>query len=65
MALCYCAAGGFDVYLNLGRNAKIWDIAAGQIIVQEAGGRFTTTKKGNLIAGNASIHDAMIDLLDL
>ncbi len=65
MALGYCAGGGFDVYLNLGRNAKIWDIAAGQIIVQEAGGRFTTTKKGNLIAGNESIHDAMIDLLDL
>ena len=34
--LCYLAAGRFDVYWSY--STKIWDVAAGVLIVREAGG---------------------------
>ncbi len=34
---CYTAAGRYDVYLHGGQ--KLWDYAAGSLILQEAGGR--------------------------
>ncbi|MBN2689385.1 MAG: 3'(2'),5'-bisphosphate nucleotidase CysQ [Gammaproteobacteria bacterium] len=37
LKLCYLAEGGADVYPRLGKNCE-WDTAAGQIIVEEAGG---------------------------
>ena len=37
--LCYVAAGRFDGFWEEGLNA--WDIAAGVLLVQEAGGRVT------------------------
>lgn len=37
---CYVAAGRFDVYLHGGQ--KIWDYAAGSLILQEAGGFMCT-----------------------
>ncbi|HVX12372.1 MAG TPA: inositol monophosphatase family protein [Pirellulales bacterium] len=37
--LCYLAAGRFDAYWS--RSTKIWDIAAGALLVTEAGGLFT------------------------
>lgn len=54
--LCNVAAGRFDGFweLNLGR----WDIAAGALIVEEAGGKviYLEGKKGvSLIAGNQAI----------
>ncbi|BCB28685.1 phosphatase [Sulfurimicrobium lacus] len=37
---CYTAAGRFDVYLHGGQ--KLWDYAAGSLILQEAGGVLST-----------------------
>ncbi len=40
---CYAAAGRFDVYLHGGQ--KLWDYAAGSLILQEAGGRLCTLEE--------------------
>ncbi len=40
--LCYVAAGRFDGYWEMSLNA--WDVAAGGLICEEAGGRVTTVK---------------------
>ncbi len=62
--LCYVAAGRFDGYWE----ARIhpWDVAAGSVIVEEAGGRLTATDGspfdvfgGQILATNGAIHDAM------
>jgi myo-inositol-1(or 4)-monophosphatase len=37
---CYLAAGRFDLYLHGGQ--KLWDYAAGALILEEAGGRMCT-----------------------
>ena len=37
---CYTAAGRFDVYLHGGQ--KLWDYAAGSLVLQEAGGQMCT-----------------------
>lgn len=39
---CYVAAGRLDLYLHGGQ--KLWDYAAGSLILQEAGGHFSTLK---------------------
>ena len=59
--LCYTAAGRFDGYWEFG--LKPWDIAAGALIIKEAGGLVTDTS-GNLLdlfgadilATNKNIH---------
>ena len=40
LGLCFCAAGGFDAYVNLGSGWRDCDIAAGEVILREAGGEF-------------------------
>ena len=42
--LCYLAAGRFDLYWSY--SAKIWDVAAGILLVQEAGGSVTSPTGG-------------------
>lgn len=37
---CYTAAGRFDIYVHGGQ--KLWDYAAGALILEEAGGRLTS-----------------------
>jgi myo-inositol-1(or 4)-monophosphatase len=44
--LCYVAAGRFDAYFAL--NTKIWDVAAGVLLVREAGGVITDVSGGEL-----------------
>lgn len=54
--MCLVAHGIYDVYWELG--IKIWDIAAGQIIVEEAGGRVEILEDKrpiSLIVGNDEI----------
>lgn len=65
--LAYTAAGRFDGYFELG--LKPWDIAAGCLMVREAGGTFTDLAgrdglpgTGNLIAGNHHLTRAMVDI---
>jgi myo-inositol-1(or 4)-monophosphatase len=66
--LCYVAAGRFDGFWE--RNLKSWDIAAGALVVREAGGFVTDCNggdkfmaNGDIVAGNAAIHAQMLDIL--
>lgn len=66
--LCYVAAGRFDGYWEL--KLSPWDVAAGCLIVQEAGGVVTDFKgkpfnllSKEILASNGKIHREMIDVL--
>ena len=66
--LCYVAAGRFDGFWEAGLHA--WDIAAGALIVEEAGGRVSDYRGDpfeldgeQIVASNGSIHDAMVAVL--
>jgi len=63
--LVYTASGKFDGYWE--KNLKLVDIAAGSIIVKEAGGRVTDFKgrnnyleSGEIVASNFIIHDKLL-----
>lgn len=66
--LCWTSEGRFDGYWEEG--LKPWDMAAGSIILQEAGGKITTYD-GNefhpdiptVVASNGHIHSSMIEVL--
>jgi len=68
--LCYVAAGRFDGFWELKLNP--WDVAAGGLMIREAGGR-TTDFAGNpmrttfseVVASNGLIHDSMLATLKL
>lgn len=47
---CYVAAGRFDVYLHGGQ--KLWDYAAGSLILEEAGGSMCTLEGGGFWEGD-------------
>jgi myo-inositol-1(or 4)-monophosphatase len=62
--IAYVAAGRMDGFWEQGLNA--WDIAAGVLLVQEAGGRVTgldggpfELRTGRILATNGLIHDEM------
>jgi myo-inositol-1(or 4)-monophosphatase len=66
--LAYLASGRFDGFWEL--KLHPWDVAAGQLIVEEAGGRTSDLAGGpaprsghELVASNGRIHDAMLALL--
>lgn len=66
--LCYVASGRFDGFWEL--KLHPWDIAAGALIVTEAGGRVTDFSGApsplvckRLLATNGLIHEEMIDIL--
>ncbi len=66
--LCYVAAGRFDGFWEPGLHA--WDIAAGTVIVEEAGGRVSDYRDkqlqlegGQLVASNGKIHEEMLEVL--
>lgn len=68
--LCMVAMGWFDGYWE--RKLKPWDVAAGAIIVAEAGGCVTNTTGGSfdphkaeIVASNGAIHKALVDQLAL
>lgn len=63
--LCYVAAGRFEGFWE--QKLQPWDVAAGALIVAEAGGRVTTCdgehfhpRAGSVIASNGHIHQAMV-----
>lgn len=67
--LCYVAAGRFDGFWEVQLNP--WDMAAGSMIVQEAGGRLTNFCGNDLsiygqelVASNGHIHQAMLQVLN-
>lgn len=66
--LSWVAAGRFDGYYEVGLSP--WDVAAGALIAQEAGGRVTTfTGTDNFVFGrqivatNAHIHAAVLEII--
>ena len=66
--LCYVACGRFDGFWEL--SLKPWDVAAGRLIVEEAGGSVTafggspcTIYDPELLASNGKIHLAMMEIL--
>ena len=66
--LCSVAAGRFDGFWELKLNA--WDVAAGTLIVQEAGGRISDLSgerssiyDKEILASNGRIHDQMVEIL--
>lgn len=68
--LCYVASGIFDGYWELALNS--WDLAAGALLVREAGGRLTDLgggpfdlATGDVLATNGKIHKAMARVLDV
>jgi myo-inositol-1(or 4)-monophosphatase len=63
--LCLVADGTYDIYWEQALNA--WDMCAGALLVQEAGGRLSTyegtaadPRTGKLIASNGVLHDAAV-----
>lgn len=67
--LCYVAAGRLDGYWEY--KLQPWDVAAGMLIVQEAGGTLSDfegkppglEKQMSLLGSNGRIHQAMLDVL--
>lgn len=66
--LCYVAAGRLDGFWE--QSLHPWDVAAGALIIQEAGGRVTdlaggpySSRAGNLVASNGHIHNAMVEVI--
>lgn len=69
MDLSYVACGRFDIFFEY--NLKPWDVAAGTIIVREAGGMVTDFRgiKENItgkeiIASNGKIHHEILEIIN-
>ena len=68
--LCYVACGRFDGFWEL--KLQPWDVAAGRVIVVEAGGRISDFKNSEsglsaeeTLATNGLIHEQMVNILKL
>ena len=66
--LAWVSAGRFDGYVEHGLQA--WDIAAGMLLVREAGGYATDAdgghtmlETGSVVAGNQAVHKALLEVL--
>lgn len=66
--LAYVAAGRFDGFWENGLSA--WDVAAGMVLIREAGGFVSDNKGGgnvfdsqSIVAGNEPVHKALLGLL--
>lgn len=68
LAMAWVAAGRLDVYLNY--NLYPWDVAAAQLLIQEAGGKLTdlqnsgwnclTQEPCSILTSNSLVHDEML-----
>ncbi len=69
LVLCAIAAGRLEAYCEYAMDA--WDVAAGQLILREAGGTLTlfdgrpheTADRADVVASNGHIHDELITAL--
>lgn len=66
--LCYVAAGRMDAFWE--QHLKPWDMAAGALILTEAGGIVTAldgspfdVRKGQLMASNGHLHRALLEVV--
>jgi myo-inositol-1(or 4)-monophosphatase len=66
--LAWVAAGVFDGFFELGLSS--WDVAAGGLLIQEAGGVVTDWSGGegwlggDILAGSPDVRAALLDLAD-
>jgi len=64
--LAWVASGVFDGFFELGLGP--WDVAAGGLLIQEAGGLVTdwsggnTWLNGDILAGSTEVHEALVEL---
>ena len=65
--LAWVASGVFDGFFEL--NLSSWDVAAGALLVREAGGRVTDWKggdtwleTGDILAGSRAVHEALVEI---
>ena len=68
LALCYVAAGRLDGYIDTG--VEPWDVAAGLLILREAGGfasawdrKSSIYETGRIVAGNEPIHRQLTKII--
>ncbi len=68
LILSHIAAGHYDAYVE--RAMPPWDISAGRVILEEAGGRVTdfagmpvTSAVTDVVATNGAVHTALLELL--
>ena len=72
--LCYVAAGRYDAFWEV--SLQPWDYAGGKLLVEEAGGTFTTLDgekygptdnyvAGSVVASNCHIHKSLLQMLTL
>jgi myo-inositol-1(or 4)-monophosphatase len=65
--LAYVAAGRIDAFWEIG--LKIWDTAAGTLLITEAGGRVGTLtgaeyrQEGHIVGGTPKVFDALVECL--
>ncbi len=66
--LAYLAAGRVDGFWEMG--LKAWDVAAGSLLVQEAGGVVTDflggqsyLHSGHIVGGNAMVHEFLLEIV--
>ncbi|MGC3960549.1 MAG: inositol monophosphatase family protein [Verrucomicrobiota bacterium] len=62
LGLAYVASGRFDAYIE--RGVSLWDIAAGALIIERAGGKCWTEaipgrQKIRMVASNGAIHSQL------
>ena len=67
--LCYVASGRIDGYYE--RGIWPWDLAAGSVILEEAGGKLTNYRGGvldldgrEIVASNGRLHPSMMKLME-
>ena len=75
LELCYIASGIFDAFIDMRSMLRVTDIAAGKLIVEEAGGRVTDGKgkplftpldvkqRVNVVASNRHVHTKLLELV--
>jgi myo-inositol-1(or 4)-monophosphatase len=69
LIMAHIAAGHYGAYVE--REMPAWDVSAGQLLVEEAGGRVTDTRGlriatadvTDVVASNGAIHDELLDVL--
>lgn len=69
LELCFVASGRVESYLMVGVNS--WDVAAGVVIVEEAGGKVTdlsggefTTESKTILVSNGRLHEKIIEIIN-
>jgi myo-inositol-1(or 4)-monophosphatase len=75
LELCYVASGKLDALVDIRGALRVTDVAAGQLILKEAGG-LVTDRKGNsltlpdnvisrieMVASNGHVHEKLLKLL--